>query len=346
MTTNNESEAQRLLEIPEREVIYLTGPRDPMGRGGAGKMAAAYGETAHRLMNEKHALVMCAPTYWAQFGAVEQNETDREKHEDGLRAMREMCSKMVVLELPGWDTCEYLKRETAWAEEAGVTSQAIPMDEARLSPGATALTLRTLPEEKQQVSRGPALVGEKKRQYRAIMTTSAGVIEFDLDATATPAATGSFVHLAKQGFYDDQAITLVVKDLMIQGGCPNGDGTGDAGYHYSQERSVLTKSYGKLAMAPDAEGNSCQWFIMLGDGPRGAYTVFGSLASGQETLTTLNETEVQEPDSEMAYRPVEPVKVEKVEIKETWTTSFTSANRETDSGAKSSKKTASKGAGR
>ena len=70
-------------------------------------------------------------------------------------------------------------------------------------------------------------------RYRAVIDTSAGEIQVDLWADLAPVTVGNFVGLARDGFYDGTIFHRVIRDFMIQGGCPQGVGTGGPGYAFA-----------------------------------------------------------------------------------------------------------------
>lgn len=138
----------------------------------------------------------------------------------------------------------------------------------------------------------PAQLKNKK----AIITTSKGVIEFELYPEATKAAT-NFISLANDKFYDGLTFHRVEPKFVIQGGDPSGNGTGGPGYKFEDE--PVTKKYlkGIVAMAnagPNTNGS--QFFIMLEDNlnlpPN--YTIFGKVIKGQAVVDKITKGDVME----------------------------------------------------
>lgn len=121
---------------------------------------------------------------------------------------------------------------------------------------------------------------------KAVIETGRGKIEFEIYPEATKAAS-NFIFLARDGFYDGLIFHRVEPGFVIQGGDPEGQGTGGPGYKFEDE--LVTKQYlkGIVAMAnsgPDTNGS--QFFIMLADHPElpPKYTIFGSVIEGQDIV--------------------------------------------------------------
>jgi peptidyl-prolyl cis-trans isomerase B (cyclophilin B) len=113
---------------------------------------------------------------------------------------------------------------------------------------------------------------------RAIITTDKGVINiqfFDADA---PKTVKNFVDLSEKGFYDGLNFHRVIDNFMVQGGCPQGTGTGGPGYKFDCEINQNKHEAGSLSMAnagPNTNGS--QFFICHAPQPHlnGGHTVFG-----------------------------------------------------------------------
>jgi cyclophilin family peptidyl-prolyl cis-trans isomerase len=143
--------------------------------------------------------------------------------------------------------------------------------------------------------------------------TNAGPIEFELRDADAPNTVENFRKLAGDGFYDGLIFHRVIKDFMIQGGCPEGTGTGGPGYQFGDEFNEHKIVRGALAMAnagPDTNGS--QFFIVTTqEAPwlDGKHTVFGTVISGMEVVDAIEATETGPGD-----RPVEPQLIERVEL--------------------------------
>ena len=112
----------------------------------------------------------------------------------------------------------------------------------------------------------PEMVIDASKKYTAVMKTSKGDITVELDAANTPKTVNNFVFLSQKGFYDGLTFHRILKDFMIQGGDPKGDGTGDAGYKFDDESIIKDYLPGTLAMANSGPNtNGSQFFIMTGD---------------------------------------------------------------------------------
>ena len=141
-----------------------------------------------------------------------------------------------------------------------------------------------------QYSSPPPNTIDQSKTYTATVDTSAGAMTLELFAAEAPLTVNNFVHLASDGFYEDCQFHRVIKDFMIQGGCPRGDGTGGPGYRFQDE--PVTRQYvkGTLAMAnagPNTNGS--QFFIVHGAqvGLPPNYTIFGMLTGGEDVLDAL-----------------------------------------------------------
>ncbi len=122
---------------------------------------------------------------------------------------------------------------------------------------------------------------------KATFKTSKGDIELVLFADQCPVTVASFVNLAQRGYYDGLNFHRVINDFMIQGGCPDGVGTGGPGYQFEDEcNDVLCHDKpGVLSMANAGPGtNGSQFFITHGPTPHlnGKHTVFGEVTSPEQ----------------------------------------------------------------
>ena len=118
----------------------------------------------------------------------------------------------------------------------------------------------------------------------AIMETSKGTIRLDLFADKPPTTVANFVNLAQRGFYNGLSFHRVIPDFMIQGGCPQGTGTGGPGYKFGDEfdASLRHDAPGKLSMANAGPGtNGSQFFITHVPTPwlDDAHSIFGTVQS-------------------------------------------------------------------
>ncbi|MDD4351440.1 MAG: peptidylprolyl isomerase [Candidatus Gracilibacteria bacterium] len=157
---------------------------------------------------------------------------------------------------------------------------------------------------------------DASKSYTAILHTNEGDIEIAL-SQETPKTSENFFKLAQQGFYDGTIFHRVIKGFMIQGGDPEGTGAGGPGYTFADEPFSGSYERGTVAMAnrgPDTNGS--QFFIMHQDYalPHN-YVIFAKVTKGLEVVDKIATAAVQSSFSGEASSPVEPVMVERVEIK-------------------------------
>jgi peptidyl-prolyl cis-trans isomerase B (cyclophilin B) len=151
---------------------------------------------------------------------------------------------------------------------------------------------------------------------QATMATSEGDITFELFPDAAPKTVENFTKLAKDGFYDGLTFHRIIKDFMIQGGCPEGTGRGGPGYTFEDEFNDHKVERGALAMAnagPNTNGS--QFFIVTaGAAPwlDGKHTVFGKVTDGMDVVDKLENL-----DTDGMDRPVDGALIEKLSISET-----------------------------
>ena len=157
---------------------------------------------------------------------------------------------------------------------------------------------------------------ESSVSLSAIMHTSAGDITIELNKEMTPKTVENFVTLARKGFYNNTIFHRTIKNFMIQGGDPKGDGTGGPGYRFDDEPFQGEYTRGTLAMAnagPNTNGS--QFFIMHQDYalPHN-YVIFGKVTSGIEVVDKIATAPVTTSGSGEPSKPVTPVVVNSVEI--------------------------------
>ena len=127
----------------------------------------------------------------------------------------------------------------------------------------------------------------------ATFDTTQGPIKVELFADKAPLTVANFVNLVKQGFYDGLIFHRVIADFMIQGGCPQGRGTGGPGYKFEDETNNGVKhEVGSLSMAnagPNTNGS--QFFITHVATPwlDGKHTVFGKVIEGLDVVDAIKQ---------------------------------------------------------
>jgi peptidyl-prolyl cis-trans isomerase B (cyclophilin B) len=147
----------------------------------------------------------------------------------------------------------------------------------------------------------------------ATMHTTAGPVELELFDEDAPKTVSNFRDLAGKGFYDGLVFHRVIPDFMVQGGCPEGTGTGGPGYTFEDEFNQHKVERGALAMAnagPNTNGS--QFFIVTTEAAPwldGKHTVFGRVASGMDAVDAIEKTPTGAGD-----RPVEDQRIERVEL--------------------------------
>ena len=145
------------------------------------------------------------------------------------------------------------------------------------------------------------------------MTTNRGPIVFELFDDEAPKTVENFKKLAADGFYDGLIFHRVIRDFMIQGGCPEGTGMGGPGYTFEDEINPHKVVRGALAMAnagPNTNGS--QFFIVTtSEAPwlDGKHTVFGQVTSGMDAVDAIEATPTGAGD-----RPAEPQVIERIEL--------------------------------
>ncbi|HEX6488197.1 MAG TPA: peptidylprolyl isomerase [Candidatus Dormibacteraeota bacterium] len=143
----------------------------------------------------------------------------------------------------------------------------------------------------------PAQTIDPSRGYTATIHTDRGDFELKLDAAAAPITVNNFVSLAQEGFYGGLTFHRVEPGFVVQGGDPDGNGTGGVGYRLPDETNPAPWNQGSVGMASNAAGVSgCQFFILLGDAPHlgrsGVYNHFGTVGSGMEVVRQIRPGDV------------------------------------------------------
>ena len=148
---------------------------------------------------------------------------------------------------------------------------------------------------------------------QATLHTNHGPIVVDFFDGDAPKTVENFRKLSEDGFYDGLSFHRVIKDFMIQGGCPQGTGTGGPGYTFEDEFNDHKVVRGALAMAnagPNTNGS--QFFIVtIGEAGwlDGKHTVFGEVVSGMDAVDAIEGVQTGPGD-----QPDEPVIIERVEL--------------------------------
>ena len=156
----------------------------------------------------------------------------------------------------------------------------------------------------------------------AVFDTSMGIFEAELYAKECPETVWNFINLVegrqqtqREGnYYDGLVFHRVIEGFVIQGGCPQGTGTGGPGYQFQDEfvSSLRHDSEGILSMAnagPNTNGS--QFFVTLGPTPHldDRHTIFGKVIKGMEVVSKIGSIKTDAGD-----RPSEPVVINKVTV--------------------------------
>lgn len=146
------------------------------------------------------------------------------------------------------------------------------------------------------------------------------VIKAELYPEIAPQSVYNFISLIKKNFYDGLIFHRVIKGFMIQGGCPEGVGTGGPGYHIKGEfaqngfENNLKHTAGVLSMARSMMPNSAgsQFFLMHKDAPHldGAYAAFGKVTEGMEVVNRIAEVATNYADKPLEPQVMKTVTVE------------------------------------
>jgi cyclophilin family peptidyl-prolyl cis-trans isomerase len=162
----------------------------------------------------------------------------------------------------------------------------------------------------------PKMMIDTKKEYTAIMKTTAGEMTIRLNAASVPNTVNNFVFLAKEKFYDGVIFHRTIKGFMIQGGDPTGTGMGGPGYKFADEPFTGEYKRGVLAMAnagPNTNGS--QFFIMHADYPLPKnYVIFGEVTAGLDVVDKIA-TAPTVPGGE-GSKPANPVTIESVIVSE------------------------------
>ena len=133
--------------------------------------------------------------------------------------------------------------------------------------------------------------------HAEIVIKDYGTVSVELDGDTAPVTVQNFMDLANDGFYDGLTFHRIIDGFMIQGGDPNGDGTGGAESNITGEFAMNgyenniahTKGVISMARAQDPDSASSQFFIMVADAPHldGQYAAFGHVTDGQDVVDKI-----------------------------------------------------------
>ena len=153
------------------------------------------------------------------------------------------------------------------------------------------------------------------KHHATIEVADFGTIKLELNASNAPITVSNFAHLANDKFYDGLTFHRIIKDFMIQGGDPNGDGTGGSDVRVKGEFSAngvvnaIQHKRGVISMARSADNDSgsSQFFIMHKDSSNldGSYAAFGKVTEGMDVVDRIASVRTDYND-----KPLEPVVIE------------------------------------
>ena len=147
----------------------------------------------------------------------------------------------------------------------------------------------------------------------ATMKTSQGDITIELFDEEAPKTVQNFKDLAAKGFYDGLTFHRIIKDFMIQGGCPQGTGTGGPGYTFEDEINRHKIVRGALAMAnagPNTNGS--QFFLVTAPATPhldGRHTAFGQVTEGMDIVDKIENLPTDRRD-----KPRDEARIERVDL--------------------------------
>jgi peptidyl-prolyl cis-trans isomerase B (cyclophilin B) len=155
-------------------------------------------------------------------------------------------------------------------------------------------------------------------EYEVVLDTTLGQIRLQLDSAVAPGHVRNMVALAESGYYDGGCFHRIIKGFMIQGGCPEGTGTGGPGYKIPAEFNKTSHEAGVLSMARTGDPNSAgsQFFICLERVPHldNQYTAFGRTADAASLDVVKAIGSVRTGGND---RPAEPVIIKKATVVKT-----------------------------
>lgn len=182
----------------------------------------------------------------------------------------------------------------------------------------------TLPPASPQrtFTKPPSMQINPDKRYIAIIETDYGVIDIKLLPKIAPRAVNNFIFLVCHSFYNGLTFHRVVPGFVIQGGDPQGNGTGGPGYQFADElpSSAAVYTLGAVAMAnagPNTNGS--QFFICIANDTKQLqplYTYFGQVTSGFHTLKRITQVKLTVGSDGQQSQPVTPIVMKRVVVEE------------------------------
>jgi cyclophilin family peptidyl-prolyl cis-trans isomerase len=172
------------------------------------------------------------------------------------------------------------------------------------------------PEPRKESLPKPKMTTKKGEKVTAVVETNCGTFDIELATTEAPTIANSFAYLAEEGFYDELTFHRIVPEFVIQGGDPEGTGSGGAGYQVVEAPPKNLKyTLGTVAMAKtetDPSGTAGSQFYIV-SGPQGEtlpaeYALAGHVTKGLDVVEAIGELGGPE------EKPTQPVVIEKMSI--------------------------------
>ena len=171
---------------------------------------------------------------------------------------------------------------------------ATPAQPSAANPDGSPAAGQPAAEQKKRYDAPPPMKIDPAKTYTATIETTKGTIVLDLFAKDAPKTVNNFVFLAREKFYDGLSFHRVIPNFMIQGGDPEGSGSGGPGYRFEDEVGPDKPRHkvGSLSMAnagPNTNGS--QFFIthVATDWLDGKHTVFGQVRQGQDVVNKIQQ---------------------------------------------------------
>jgi peptidyl-prolyl cis-trans isomerase B (cyclophilin B) len=159
-----------------------------------------------------------------------------------------------------------------------------------------------------------------KKPLSTIEMDRGGIIRVELDPVSAPNTVKNFIALANSGYYDGLIFHRVIPGFMIQGGCPQGEGTGGPGYNIRGEfadndhGNQISHQRGTISMARSRHADSAgsQFFIMVDEATHldGQYAAFGQVIEGIETVDQIVSTRRDQSDKPLEEQRIKNITVE------------------------------------
>lgn len=212
--------------------------------------------------------------------------------------------------------------ETELVSTPQPTAEAIPTVETVQKEEGRMTELNEPVKKTKSYTAAPAMSIKSDSTYTATLKTNKGTMTVLLYAKDAPNTVNNFVFLAREGFYDSTVFHRIIKGFMIQGGDPQGDGTGGPGYRFADEKISREYTRGTIAMAnagPNTNGS--QFFVMHTDYPLPKnYVIFGSIDPNDTTSLKTLDAIATTPTSFSAMgeqsKPVDAIMLQSVTIEE------------------------------